>query len=244
MIDLHCHFLPSVDDGARTPEDALALAAASVANGITHAVLTPHVHPGYFDNRLSTLTTVFDTYRAALADAGIDLKVFLGGEVRLHPDALDLLAADELPVIGSLGEDRIVLIEFPDGHIPAGAEVACRYFAKQGVRWLIAHPERNKEVMRSPMRIKPFVDSGCLLQLTAASVIGRFGPQALQASHQLLVKGLVSVIATDSHNLRHRPPMLNEAREAIARLYGSGLAHRLTEENPGKIIAERLPAPV
>ena len=242
MIDLHCHFLPGVDDGARTIHDALALAAASVDNGITHAVLTPHIHPGYFDNSLSTLRPVFDDYRASLAAAGIQLNVLLGGEVRLHPDALDLLGADDLPVIGTLGDDRVVLLEFPDGQIPAGADVACRYFADRGVRWLIAHPERNKEVMRDPMRIKPFVDSGCLLQLTAASVIGRFGPQALQAAHQLLAKGLVAVVATDAHNLAHRPPMLHEAREAITRLYGSGLAHRLTEETPGGIIASRLQA--
>jgi protein-tyrosine phosphatase len=240
MIDLHCHFLPGVDDGARTIEDALALAVASVANGITHAVLTPHIHPGHFDNRLATLLPVFESYRASLRQAGIDLHVMLGGEVRLHPDALDLLVADDLPVVGAIGEDRVVLLEFPDGQIPAGAEVACRYFADRGVRWLIAHPERNKEVMRDPMRIKPFVDNGCLLQLTAASVIGRFGPHALQASHQLLAKGLVAVVATDSHNLLHRPPMLHEAREAIARLYGSGLAHRLTEETPAAIIASRL----
>lgn len=240
MIDLHCHFLPDVDDGARTVDDALALAAASVANGITHAVLTPHVHPGVFDNSLSILEPVFIRYRESLKEAGIALQVFLGGEVRLHPDALDLLAADDLPTIGTLGEERIVLLEFPDGHIPAGAAKACRYFADRGVRLLIAHPERNKEVMRDPACIKPFVDAGCLLQLTAASVIGRFGPQALDAAHQLLARGLVAVVATDAHNMAHRPPVLREARDAIAKLYGSGLAHRLTEEMPAAIISGRV----
>lgn len=243
MIDLHCHFLPGVDDGARTMDEALALAAASVANGITEAVLTPHVHPGVFDNKLSTLNSVFTRYQTSLKEAGIDLKVHLGGEVRLHPDAFDLLAVDDLPVVGKLGEDRIVLIEFPDGQIPAGAASACKYFAGRGVRWLIAHPERNKEVMRDPMRIKAFVDAGCLLQLTAASVIGRFGPQALDAAHQLLAKGLTAVVATDSHNMAHRPPLLREARDAISQLYGSGLAHRLTDETPAAIVDFRRDRP-
>ena len=240
MIDLHCHFLPGVDDGARTLDDALALAAASVANGISHAVLTPHVHPGFFDNSLSTLTPVFTHYQVSLKEAGIALQAFLGGEVRLHPDAFALLATGDLPSIGQLGDDRIVLLEFPDGQIPAGAMAACKYFAGKGVRWLIAHPERNKEIMRDPLRIKPFVDAGCLLQLTAASVIGRFGTQALDTAHQLLAKGLVAVVATDAHNMAHRPPLLREAREAIAQLYGSGLAHRLVEETPALILGERL----
>lgn len=236
MIDLHCHFLPGVDDGARTMDDALALAKASVANGITHAVLTPHVHPGFFNNRLSTLLPVFDRYQGELKSAGIDLRVSLGAEVRLHPDAFDLLAAGDLPVIGSLGNDRIVLLEFPDGQIPAGAAAACRHFADRDIRLMLAHPERNKEVMRDPSRITSFVDAGCLLQVTAASVIGRFGPQALACAHHLLARGLVAVVATDSHNLAHRPPLLREARDAIAKLYGLGNAHRVTEEMPGAIV--------
>jgi protein-tyrosine phosphatase len=236
MIDLHCHFLPGVDDGARTLDDALALAAASVANGITQAVLTPHVHPGVFDNNLATLGPVFRRFKDALQAADISLQVFLGGEVRLHPDAFDLLAAGDLPMVGKLGGQRILLLEFPDGQIPVGAAASCRYFAKNGVRWMIAHPERNKRVMHDPMCIRPFVDAGCLLQLTAASVIGRFGPQALHTAHQLLAKGLVEVVATDAHNLTHRPPLLREAREAIELLYGSGLAHRLTEETPAAIV--------
>lgn len=240
MIDLHCHFLPGVDDGARTLKEALALSAASVANGIAHAVVTPHVHPGIFENRLSTLLPVFVEYQKALKEAGIGLEVSLGGEVRLHPDAFDLLAADDLPVIGKLDGDRIVLLEFPDSQIPAGALAACRAFADRGVRLLIAHPERNKEVMHRPGRIKPFVDAGCLLQLTAASVIGRFGKLALDTAHRLLSAGLVAAVATDSHNLAHRPPVLREAREAITRLYGSDLACRLTEELPAAIVSGRM----
>lgn len=237
MIDLHCHLLPGVDDGARTLDEALALAAASAANGITTAVMTPHVYPSVFDNDMTSLVPVFERFQAAVTAAGIPLKIRLGGEVHLHPDVFDLLARDQLPVLGFLDHQRVVLLEFPDGHIPAGAAEGCRFFADKGIRLLLAHPERNKEVMRDPMRIKPFVDAGCMLQITAASVIGRFGSQALKTAHQLLAKGMVSVIATDAHNLAHRPPLLREARDAIAQLYGIGLAHRLTLENPERIIA-------
>jgi len=217
--------------------EALALAGAAVANGISTAVLTPHVYPGVFNNALTTLLPAFVHYKEALRNAGIPLTVHLGGEVHLHPDIFDLLDRDELPVIGRLGRDRIVLLEFPDGQIPAGALAACQYFADRQVQLLIAHPERNKEVMRDPTRIQPFVDAGCMLQVTAGSIIGRFGPQALKCAHHLLATGLVWAVATDSHNLVHRPPLLREAREAITHLYGAGLAHRLTEENPGRIVA-------
>ncbi len=131
----------------------------------------------------------------------------LGAEVRLHPDAFDLLAVGELPMIGALDGSRIVLLEFPDGQIPAGALTAIRYLSDRHVQVMIAHPERNKDVMRDPARIKPFVDAGCLLQVTAASVIGAIRPRALACAHQLLASGMVAVVATDAHNMAHRPPL-------------------------------------
>lgn len=134
MIDLHCHLLPGVDDGARTMEDALTLAEAAVANGVKASVLTPHVYPGVFDNRLSTLRPVYEEYRDALARAGIALDVHLGGEVHLHPDAFELLEADDLPMIGGMDGLKVMLLEFPDGSIPPGSDVACRMFADQGIR--------------------------------------------------------------------------------------------------------------
>lgn len=239
MIDLHCHLLPGVDDGARTMEDALTLAEAAVANGVKASVLTPHVYPGVFDNRLSTLRPVYEEYRDALTRAGIALDVHLGGEVHLHPDAFELLEADDLPMIGGMDGLKVMLLEFPDGSIPPGSDVACRMFADQGIRWLIAHPERNKAVMRDPTIIKPFLDMGCMLQLTAASVIGAFGRAAAQTANVLLTRGWAHVVASDAHNLAHRPPRMHEAREHLMQNYGMGMAFRLTEENPARILNGR-----
>ncbi|MGE0799229.1 MAG: tyrosine-protein phosphatase [Lautropia sp.] len=239
MIDLHCHFLPGVDDGARTVQEGLTLAAVAAESGITTAVLTPHVYPGVYDNTLSTLLPRFVQFRADLEQAGIGLAVHLGGEVRLHPDVLDLMEAGELPSIGSLDGMQVILIELPDGEIPRGALTACRHFADRGYRWLIAHPERNKAVMRDPASILPFCEAGALLQLTAASIIGKFGLPALHTARYLLDHGLVSVIATDAHNLAFRPPRLREAFEAIAEHYGHDTAQRLMVSNPGEIIASR-----
>lgn len=243
MIDLHCHLLPGVDDGARTMDDALALARAAVSNGIRAAVMTPHVYPGVFDNRLSSLQPVFTEYRQALFDAGIPLEVYLGGEVHLHPDIFSMLEHNELPMIGRWEGQLLMLLEFPDGSIPPGAENACRAFADRGIRWLIAHPERNKAVMRNPSILKPFLNEGALLQLTAASVIGAFGRNAAQTSNYLLSRGMAHVVSTDAHNLAHRPPRMAEARTYLSGTLGLGTAFRLTEENPGLIVAGRSQTP-
>jgi len=236
MIDLHCHYLPGVDDGAENLEEALELVAAAAANGIRHAVLTPHVHPGRYENTLSSLQPLFDELVVAVDRAGLEIELSLAGEVRLLPESLALLAANELPMLGYWGGTPIVLLEFPHDRIPFGAHEAIEFLQTQGVLPMIAHPERNKDVMRDWRRIQPFVEQGCLLQLTAASVCGYFGPAPQISAERLLSQGWVSVIATDAHNMRSRPPVLAEGRAAIEHRYGATAAALLTEVNPARII--------
>jgi len=239
VIDLHCHHLPGIDDGAPDMETALALLEASAADGITEAVLTPHVYPGRWDNTLSSLRPVFAAFKQAAEAAAIPVTLHLGGEVHLLPEALHLCDEGDLPLIGLWQDLRVVLLEFPDGQIPVGALKAVAYLRQRGIVPMIAHPERNKDVMRDPLRLKPFVDAGCLIQVTAASIAGRFGRRALQTSIALLERDWITAVATDAHNLKHRPPMLSDARDALVRLAGEIKAADLTEINPGIIVAGR-----
>ena len=239
MIDLHCHILPAVDDGARTLANALDLVRAAAESGITGAVATPHVYPGVWDNGRTNLTLALRALQNAITANHLSFKVVLGAEVRLHPDAITWLVARRLPLIGRHEGMDVALIEFPDGAIPIGALQACQRLLDSGIRPMIAHPERNKGVIHKPARILPFVEAGCLLQLTAASIIGQFGQKALGCAHELLANGVVTVVATDSHNLQARPPRLREARDALSHLYGEGVAHRLTEETPRRIVEAR-----
>lgn len=239
MIDLHCHILPGVDDGARTMSEALDLVRASIDNGISGAVVTPHVYPGVWNNGQTNLRLALRALQNAIAANGLVFQAVLGAELRLHPDTVARVTVRRLPLIGRHEGSDVALIELPDGSIPPGSLQACKALVTAGIRPLIAHPERNKDVMRDPARIQPFVDAGCLLQLTAASVIGQFGEAALACAHALLAKGIVTAIATDTHNLRSRPPRLAEARDMVARLYGQGLAHRLTDQVPRAMVEGR-----
>jgi hypothetical protein len=100
MIDIHCHLLPGIDDGPPTLEAALALAHALVQDGITQVVCTPHVFPGRFENRRSSISDEFDAFAAQVAAAGLPLRLLWAGEVRLTPEVLDLLPRQELPYLG------------------------------------------------------------------------------------------------------------------------------------------------
>ncbi len=236
MIDLHCHLLPGVDDGAEDLDRALGLARMAVADGIKLSVLTPHVHLGRYDNDRSSITARVAAFQAALDNAGIALQVRGGGEVRIGPELMDMLATDAVPFMGLMGGDRVMLLEFPHSHIPAGSDRFVRWLVSQRVRPLIAHPERNKDVMAQPARIKPFVDMGCLLQLTAGSVLGHFGEAARAASERFLDDDMVFALATDAHDATRRPPILSQARDLLTQRGQDVLAQRLTRSNPARLL--------
>lgn len=236
MIDLHCHFLPGIDDGPATLDEALDLARAAVADGIRLSVLTAHVHPERWPNTRRSLAVAIDQYATALNAAGIPLELRLGGEVRLNPELIEMIADDLIPFIGEIDGFRVLLLEFPPAMIPVGADKLVTALLRLKVRPLIAHPERNKAVMNRPERIRPFVDLGCWLQLTAGSLAGRFGAPAEAAAWKLLDSGATCVMATDAHNLQHRPPLLSEGHAAVSRLLGAERADLMARHLPAKIV--------
>ncbi|ASL29062.1 tyrosine-protein phosphatase [Azotobacter chroococcum] len=235
MIDLHNHLLPSLDDGAPDLETALQLACFAVQDGITHLVCTPHIHPGRYDNTLAGIEMVRDEFSAALKQAGTPLQIAAAAEVRFGLELMDGFTRGTLPFLGEWQGNKVLLLEFPHGEFPFGAERLTQWLLDRKVMPMIAHPERNKGLLRSPTKLKPLLQQGCLLQVTAASVAGRFGMAAQKFAHALLEQGLVSVLASDAHNLQYRPPLMSEGLEHAARLIGDIEAERLVEHTPWQI---------
>lgn len=237
VIDLHCHLMPFVDDGADSVEECMALATAASAEGVEHLVLTPHLHPGRWPNVRSMLAPRFDALRRMVATSGLPLTLSLGAEVRLHPESLDLVHADEVPMLGLWEGERVMLTELPHEQVPPGTLQAVKWLRARGIRPLLAHPERNKGLMLDPAKIVPLVEAGCLLQVTAGSIVGAFGEPAMKLAHQLLDEDRVTVVASDSHNLAHRPPMMRAAREALKARWGEERAFALTDANPRAVVS-------
>ncbi len=239
MIDMHCHLLPGIDDGAKSLAEALEMARAAVSNGISRAVMTPHLHPGRYENTRSSIERPLQAFRAALREAGIPLKITVAAEVRLSPEILSLIDQDELPFLGEMDGYRVMLLEFPHNHIPHGAGNLVSRLLDRNIRPIIAHPERNKDVIRDLTKIEPFIEMGCLLQLTASAVAGRFGEGAHLRARQLLERGVVTALATDAHNLKARRPELREGMQAAAEIVGGRAAHDLVFKRPLAIVGHR-----
>lgn len=235
MIDLHNHLLPGLDDGARNVQSAVDLARLAVADGISHMVCTPHIHAGRYDNSWADIQAARDVFVVALKKAGICLQVAAAAEVRLDTRIMEAISNRALPFLGRWEGFQVLLLEFPHGDIPLGAERLTAWLLRHQVMPMIAHPERNKAAIRNPSKLRPFIEQGCLLQVTASSLIGYFGPAAQSLAQALLADNQVSILASDGHNQQHRLPILGEGFRQAARLVGERRARELVEETPWRI---------
>jgi protein-tyrosine phosphatase len=237
MIDVHCHLLPGIDDGPQTLDAALALAQIAVTSGIVKAILTPHILPRRYDNTLTGIREATLRFRDELRTRGIALELGYAAEVRIGPEIMALAEAQTLPLLGTIDGYGIVLLEFPDSHILPGSDKLAEWLLNRKIRPLIAHPERNKDVMRNLEAIAPFVHMGCWLQLTAGSLTSGFGPRCHERSRQLLERGWVHLVASDAHDMPGRTPELAPARAAAEDIVGEAESWRLVRERPGAIAA-------
>ena len=242
MIDIHSHILPSLDDGARSLEEAVEMARTAAGDGITHMVATPHAFNGLSHNPTTDeILRRVDAFQQAL---GTLIGILPGNEVHFSHDTVEMAQACR---VTPLNRQNYMLIEFPSIHIPMGAGVLFGKLRNAGIVPILAHPERNLEIQRRPSLVAAFVESGVRIQVTAMSVTGRFGPAAFACVRKLLEHHCVHFIATDAHRARGRPPVLSEARDAAGRIIGPAAARKLVEDNPRAVVEGKaldLPHPV
>ena len=228
MIDIHCHILPGIDDGADRLQTSLTMATMAAQDGITTIIATPHTD-GVTVNKRVVQQSV-DQLNTELANHGIDLKVAGGYEIPAEL-VCDLQSH-------TIADSCYILVEFPHQYLPEDAVETLYTLVQAGRKPIIAHPERNGSVLRNPELLRDLVAVGSMVQLTAASVTGDFGPDIQRCANYLLRNRLVHFLATDSHSPTFRKPVLSPARKAAARLIGREQADRLVIDNPQAILNE------
>lgn len=243
FVDLHCHCLPGLDDGPRSPEEALALCRRLVEDNIAVVVATPH-QLGRFAGRTGSdvVRRATAQLNSRLAGAGINLDVAPGAEVRLDERLGSLLAADGILTLADCR--RHLLLEVPEEAFidiePVIAEIADR-----GVSLILAHPERNTALMAHPHAVWRWLHCGVSLQLTAGGLAGHWGREVKQNAWRLLDAGWAAIIATDTHDCSAAGPCMTIAFEMVRARLGASVAHLLCCHNPWQVLqGERICPPV
>lgn len=237
MIDVHCHILPGLDDGAADTAEMLALLRLAVADGIRRMVATPHINPGYFDNTQATIAAALSAVRTELLQQQIPLQIAAAAEVRLTDQLMSAVEQQQLPFLGQWQSQQVLLLELPHSHVPAGTDKLLKWLGKHNILAMIAHPERNREIQSNPALLNTLRNAGCLFQLTASSLLGDLGERHQQCAELLVRQRIYQVMASDCHNLQRRPPKLQPALQQLARLTDDNYANALVKDNPAALTA-------
>lgn len=239
MIDLHCHLLPQIDDGSKSLDESLAMARIAVADGVRIVACTPHILPGIYENSGPAIRQAVAQLQGRLDEEGIPLLLAAGADVHIAPDLIDGLRGGRVP---SLGKSRYFLLEPPQGVIPPRFEDFIFNLMSVGYIPVITHPERLSWIESHYDLVGRIVHSGAWVQITAGSILGKFGRRARAWSERLLDDGFVHIVASDAHDTEVRTPKLSEAVEAIGARIGREEAWHLVVTRPTGILRNQDPS--
>lgn len=228
MIDIHCHILPGIDDGPKDIRESVAMARIAAEDGIKKIVATPHLKTDIYPP--TEITDRVVQLNERVAKEGIDIEILPGADVSVLLDPSLLKAY-------CINKTDYILVEFPHTHLPSNSLDLLFNFSVNGFVPIITHPERNISIMQNPELLFQLLDANALVQITASSIAGGFGPEIQECSLYLLKKGVVDIIATDAHSSEWRRPNLTKGLDVAERIIGKEKALQLVTINPGAVIA-------
>lgn len=236
MIDIHCHILPNVDDGSKSLEESIEMAKIAQNEGIKTIVNTSHYHPDFKYKKGQELSEVLNDFNNTLKKQGINVDIILGNELYFTDDLIGNLQNLDF---NTLNKSRYLLVEFSPSNFPKNLvdvvyEIKLRKYIP-----ILAHVERYPKIQENPNLIYDCINEGALIQINAASVIGKNGNEAEKVSEILLTNNMVHFIATDAHSSTKRRPLLKETYNYITKKYSEDVSKKLFIENQKCILEDQ-----
>ena len=228
FVDIHCHILHGLDDGAKDLSDSRAMLELAARSGTIDLVATPHANSRYrFDPALIDA-------RIAELGAGSTVRLHRGCDFHLQSDTID--DALEHPEKYAINHRNYLLVEFPDVWLFAHTDEVLLQLIDVGLIPIVTHPERHVQLRRRYGDLARWIQMGCYVQVTGSSVTGLFGRSTQATVDELVSRGLVHFIASDAHDTRHRTPSLRSAYEKLAETWGEQVVRPMFVDNPRAVL--------
>lgn len=234
LVDLHCHILPYVDDGALRTEESEQLLDMLYQQGVRVLCATPHLRHKMFETPDEEIRAQFAELQAYAKRRGYAMSFFLSREY--HCDKLTQERLQTGSII-PMGAGRAVLVEFSQLHDYAYILAWIKDLRERGYRPLIAHVERYPALAGNPDKVSDLIRYGAKIQMNAGSVLGREGLRQAKWARRLLKESLVHVIASDSHDPIDRPPELDACETYLRKKVGDAYTEALMRDNPIQILS-------
>lgn len=236
LVDIHCHLIPSIDDGSKSWEQSLAMARMAVADGLQTIIVTPHQLGSYAHNSGEVIRKRTIELQRLLDEQDVPLKVLPGADVRIEAGMIDKLRSGEVLTLADRGKH--VLLELPhEMYFPI--DDVLRGLQRAGMAGILSHPERNQGLLKQPKLIEPLINQGCLMQVTCGSLLGTFGGASQQMAEWMLEQGYVHFLATDAHGHNARRPLMRRAMERAAEIVDAEAAWEMCSHHPAAVAEGR-----
>lgn len=201
MIDTHAHILYDVDDGPKMVEDALLMLRQAEEEGITDITATPHALHPQFNVTKEIIYQRLLKLEIETRKAGITVKLHPGHEVRVTDDIIERFDRGELL---TLAGSNYLLLELPSSGIPGNTIMVIQELQSRAIIPIIVHPERNRAILDKPQRLSKLINHGALAQVTAGSLVGKFGSDVRDMALKLIEANLIHLYGSDVHDLKKR----------------------------------------
>ncbi len=231
-VDIHCHVLPGVDDGAPDVTTSLEMLRSAIGEGLRKVVVTPHYPANAEPDLLREHERTFSDLASAVAAEGLHVELFLGVEIAFRFGLEDIAADPSARLAGG----QYVLVDLPPGPLPPGLEQAFFALRTAGWRPIRAHPERHRELARKPERIQRLRDQELLFQVNSGSLVGEFGRRAMATAQLLIERGWADFVASDGHDLSKRRMTIRSAEDRLLALVGTERTRQLLCDNPACVM--------
>lgn len=229
LIDMHCHIIPGVDDGAGSKEDVGELLLMEYKSGVRKIILTPHYRKGMFEADEQDVRNGLEDVRRIIQELGIEMEVFLGCEYHANSEMIREISEDER---FRMNGSRYVLVEFSSRHNFLKIRNWIYELVKAGFEPVIAHVERCPAVVEKKELVEELIELGAWIQVDAGAILGEDGWRLKTISRKLLKEELVHFIGSDAHDSQKRRPNLGECYSYVAKKVGDQYAQELFFDNP------------
>ena len=233
MIDMHCHLVPGVDDGAQTKDEVKELLQMQYDGGVRTIILTPHYRKDMFEADSETVIKRATFVKQMTIDMGLDMEVYLGCEYHANNDMIEELQQNECY---RLNGGRYVLVEFSSAHSYAKVRNWIYQLITSGYKPIIAHIERYPMVVDKTENLEELIRLGAMLQVSSGAVLGEHGFSTKMLTRKLLKKQMVHFIGSDAHDTTERYPNLDACATYVEKKYGTAYAKKIFITNPRCIL--------
>lgn len=238
MIDLHSHIIYGVDDGSKTIDESLEMLKKASDGGVTDIVLTPHyIKDSIYNANNKDKAKKIKELVNELKRNKIDINIYLGNEIYIDEEIIELLKNDE---VCTINDSKYLLMELPFNHKSFILEEVLYRLKEKGLVPIIAHPERYMVYYNDFEFFENLLEKGCLFQANIGSLYGYYGSKSKKMLIKMLKYDIIHFLGSDIHHSSDKIYEKNVEKDLLKIIKDKEKVFEILKGNALKVLNEEI----